>query len=428
MYVFTLNENKLPCNMVHPAVARKLLKQGKAKVYKRYPFTIIGDCFQTSTSTHKYRLGIDPGSKVTGLSIVDIINNRVCWAMELKHRGGQIKDKLDSRRANRRGRRNRKLRYRPARFNNRSSSRKSGRLAPSVMHRALTTYTWVSRLIKLAPISCINFEYVKFDTQLLDNPEISGVEYQQGELWGYEVKEYLLEKFKRCCVYCGVMNVPLQVEHIVPKSRGGTNRISNLTLSCNDCNKKKDNLTASEFGYPDIQKRCKTPLKDAAVMNSIRYATGDMIKKLEIPVNFSSGGLTKLNRVKNNLPKEHWIDAACVGDVGIVDISSVKSILHVKCMGHGCRQRVLTDKHGFPKAHKLRQKKNLGIQTGDIVMAYKPRKKSTVVGRISVNFQRPVGNLEGKTGNLEGVMLKYCKIIQKCDGYAYSLTPYSFCK
>ena len=84
----------------------------------------------------------------------------------------------------------------------------------------------------------------------MENPEVSGIEYQQGELHGYEVREYLLEKFNRTCVYCGVRDVPMEVEHIVPKTRGGSNRVSNLTLSCRPCNQKKGNQTAAEFGYP----------------------------------------------------------------------------------------------------------------------------------------------------------------------------------
>jgi 5-methylcytosine-specific restriction endonuclease McrA len=118
-------------------------------------------------------------------------------------------------------------------------------MAPSLRSRVDNVLTWAKRLINFAPVSGIVVETVRFDTQLIQNPEISGVEYQQGELAGYEVREYLLEKWGRTCAYCGTGNVPLEVEHIVPRVKGGSNRISNLTLSCKPCNQAK--------GSKDIQ-------------------------------------------------------------------------------------------------------------------------------------------------------------------------------
>ncbi|HAO02349.1 MAG TPA: HNH endonuclease, partial [Halomonas sp.] len=105
-------------------------------------------------------------------------------------------------------------------------------LAPSLQHRVDTVMAWVNRLSKSAPITGISQELVRFDTQKLESPEISGVEYQQGTLLGYEVREYLLEKWGRKCAYCGTADTPLEIEHVVPRSRGGSNRVSNLTLSC----------------------------------------------------------------------------------------------------------------------------------------------------------------------------------------------------
>ncbi|MDJ0747353.1 MAG: RNA-guided endonuclease IscB, partial [Xenococcaceae cyanobacterium MO_167.B27] len=144
-----------------------------------------------------------------------------------------------------RGRRSRKTRYRKPRFLNRT--RFKGWLAPSTEHRVLTTMTWVNRLIKYVPINSIAIELVRFDTQKLDNPEISGVEYQQGTLYQYEVRQYLLEKFNRTCAYCGSRDVPLEVEHTLPKSKGGSNRVSNLAIACVPCNQAKSNLDIQEF-------------------------------------------------------------------------------------------------------------------------------------------------------------------------------------
>ena len=117
----------------------------------------------------------------------------------------------------------------------------------------------MNRLSRLAPVTAISQELVRFDTQKLDNPEISGVEYQQGTLLGYEVREYLLEKWERECAYCGTGDTPLEIEHVVPRSRGGSDRVSNLTLSCHPCNQSKDALSLVDFFATDkgLKKRLK---------------------------------------------------------------------------------------------------------------------------------------------------------------------------
>jgi hypothetical protein len=165
-------------------------------------------------------------------------------------------------------------------------------------------------------------ETVRFDLQKMQNPEMTGVEYQQGELAGYEVRQYLLEKWGRRCAYCDKENVPLEVEHIVPKSRGGTDRVSNLTLSCRSCNLEKGNRSIEEFlsHRPDrlhrILAQARKPLKDAAAVNATRWAIGKALKSFGVPVRFSSGGRTQYNRSIQGYSKDHWIDAACVGDTG----------------------------------------------------------------------------------------------------------------
>jgi len=215
-YVLVIDTNKQPLEPCLPTIAKKLLKGGKAAVYRQYPFTIILKKSVNVLEVKPGQLKLDPGSRTTGIAILQ--DNKLIWAAQLSHRGQQIKDDLESRRSLRRGRRGRKTRYRKPRFLNRT--RNKGWLPPSCEHRVLTTMTWVKKLIKLCPIQSIATELVKFEHQLLDNSEISGVEYQQGTLYQYEVREYLLEKFNRTCAYCGVKNVPMEVEHIKPKSKG----------------------------------------------------------------------------------------------------------------------------------------------------------------------------------------------------------------
>ena len=272
-YVFVLDTLKHPLTPCRPSMARKLLNAGKAAVFRWYPFTIILKK-AVNANPKLLELKLDPGSQVTGIALKQ--DDKIVFGAELVHRGFAIKLNLDSRRMIRRSRRNRKTRYRQARFLNRTRSK--GWLAPSLQHRVETTLTWVLRLGKLAPIGSISQELVRFDLQEIENPEISGIEYQQGELQGYEMREYLLNKWERKCAYCGVQNVPLQVEHINPKSQGGSNRISNLCLSCEKCNQKKGTQDIKQFlaEKPEVLQRilsqAKRPLKDAAAVNSTRWA------------------------------------------------------------------------------------------------------------------------------------------------------------
>jgi 5-methylcytosine-specific restriction endonuclease McrA len=419
-YSLVLNSNKQPLDPIHPGTARRLLTAGKAAVYRLYPFTIIHKQEVNQTPTPA-EIKLDPGSKITGIAVVQ--NNQVVWAAELTHRGRNIQASLESRRAIRRNRRNRKTRYRPARFLNRA--RPKGWLAPSLQHRVDTTLTWVNKLIKLAPIGSIIQELVRFDLQQLENPEISGVEYQQGELLGYEVREYLLNKWNRQCTYCETKDVPLQVEHVKPKASGGTNRISNLCLACDKCNKKKGTLDIKVFlaKKPEllrkIQSQLKAPLKDAAAVNSTRWALFNRLKLTGLRVSTGSGGLTKFNRTRLELPKAHWLDAACVGVVETLKVLTNQPLL-IKSQGHGTRQMCGTNKYGFPTRHRTNQKIYFGFQTGDIVKSIVTAgtKIGEYVGRVAVRSSGSF-NVSTKLGLIQGISHKYCQIISNKDGYNY---------
>lgn len=411
--VFVLDTNKKALNPCHPAKARRLLSEGKAAVFRRYPFTIILKYEVESRALKPLRLKIDPGSKVTGLAIMN--DAEVVFAAEIKHRGEQIKKALNSRRALRRGRRNRKTRYRAPRFLNRT--RKKGWLPPSLKSRVDNVMTWVNRLSRVCPITSLSQELVKFDTQLMQNPEINGIEYQQGELAGYEVREYLLEKFGRKCAYCRKDGIPLEIEHIVPRIRGGSNRVSNLTLACNSCNLEKGNLTAEEYGYPEVQKLAKIPLRDASAVNATRWKLFNQLKATGLELEVGTGGRTKFNRITRGLAKSHWVDAACVGasTPEILHIENIQPLL-IKAMGHGRRQRCGTDKYGFPTKHASRAKKFMGFQTGDIVKAIVPSGKTVGehIGRIAIRF-RPSFHLNGID-----VHPKYLTLLHQADGYDYT--------
>ena len=365
--VAMLDTNKQILEPCHPAVARRLLKNGEAAVLKRYPFTIIlKRAIPTQDiKTTPYQLCVDPGSKVTGLAIVDQDRN-IVFAAELEHRGNAIKKGLTDRSGFRRGRRTRNLRHRQPRWQNRKRAvpilengewtmRRvndaenikgygdgEGWVAPSLMSRVFNIHTWVIRLSKVYPVSNVAMELVKFDTQLMDNPEIQGVEYQQGTLWGYEVREYLLEKHRRRCAYCGAKDTPLEVEHIIPKAVRVDNRISNLTLACKPCNSKKGKLLPHEIEDAELRKKveaaakkAKQPLKDAGAVNTIRWKISDTLKGSGLPLIYGSGGATKYNRTVSRLPKTHYFDAACVQ--GSVENPEQLSVLQIKSKGYGQR-------------------------------------------------------------------------------------------
>ncbi len=420
-YVLVLDSNSKPLNPCTPGVARGLLKTGKARVFRRFPFIIILNKVVDDTP-EPMQLKIDPGSRISGIALLQ--GDTVVWGAELTHRGQQIKDALESRRALRGGRRNRKTRYRKPRFLNRT--RREGWLVPSLQHRVETILTWVNRLRRYAPITGISQELVRFNLQQLDNPKISGIEYQQGTLFGYEVREYLLAKWERKCAYCGAENVPLQIEHIHPRAKGGTNRISNLTLACEPCNIKKGTQDIEVFlkKKPDVLKKilaqAKRPLKDAAAVNSTRWSLLNRLKQTGLPIETGSGGKTKYNRCRLELPKQHYIDAACVGNVEKLTVLTQQPLL-IKATGHGTRQMCGTNQYGFPVRHRSRTQVHKGFQTGDIVKAVvsSGKKVGTYVGRVLCRASGSF-DLATKSGRVAGISYKYCIHMHKKDGYNYA--------
>lgn len=421
-HVFVLDTDRQPLMPCRPARAKELLKKGKAAVFRRYPFTIILK-ERRGGVRQPLAVKVDPGSKTTGVALVADTQRgkEVIWGAEIEHRGQAVRDSLLSRRALRSGRRSRQTRYRKPRFDNRT--RPKGWLPPSLESRIFNVTTWLVRLRRWAPITGISMELTKFDTQKMVDSEISGVEYQQGELQGYEVREYLLEKWERRCAYCQKKNVPLQVEHIVPKARGGSNRVSNLAISCGPCNTAKRTMTAAEFGHPKIQGKAQASLKDAASMNVSRWALYRKLKETCPSVECGTGGRTKFNRTTQGYTKAHWIDAACVGGSGAaVCLEPSMSPLYIKAMGHGNRQMCGTNKYGFPIRHRSSKRTAFGFKTGDMVVAEVPNGKRVGrhEGRVTI---RAKGNFDIAVGKsrISGVSYRHCRVIQRGDGYRYEV-------
>jgi hypothetical protein len=261
--------------------------------------------------------------------------------------------------------------------------------------------------------------------QVMENPAISGVEYQQGALQGYEVREYLLEKWGRECAYCGAENVPLQVEHILARARGGSDRISNMTLACRDCNEKKGTRLIKEFlsSKPQrlaaIMAKAKAPLKDAAAVNATRNTLFFSLWNTGLPVEASSGGRTKYNRSRLGIPKTHALDAVCVGEVENIH-GWQQPVQRIKATGRGSYKRTNLDQYGFLRSRLPRGKMVYGFQTGDLVKAVvsSGKKAGTYLGRVAV---RTSGSFNIKENGVlvQGINWKRCSIVQRADGYGY---------
>lgn len=447
--VFVIDKQKQPLTPCHPAKARKLLKEKKAVIHLVYPFTIRLKK-EVIAPEYTYRLKIDPGAKTTGMAILR--EKEVIFLAELQHKtnvSSKLKDRASKRRNRRskhskfrevrlniqREKRSRKIfkRYRQCSYNNKLSRKHKSFtfkdmksfdkwLPPSLMARYYQTMAWIRKLNLLCPIGLISYENVKFDTQKMENENISSVEYQQGELLGYTVKEYLLEKYNRTCVYCDKKNVPLEVEHVRPKSKGGSNRISNLTIACHDCNQKKGNRPIEEFlkRKPSVLKNIKSSLKkslkDCAVMNATRYFIWNKLKE-RYDVEGGCGARTKWNRVNSGLPKTHYYDACCVGKSTPEEfIFKTEDILNIKSEGRGLRQRMMCDKYGFPKMHRPRTKDFKGFYGKSMIKAK---------GEIGVlTSPRTSGQFTFTTSDDKKVSSTYkkCKLIQRFNGYSYKLS------
>ena len=271
--------------------------------------------------------------------------------------------------------------------------------------------------------------------QKLENPEISGIAYQQGTLAGYELREYLLEKWGRKCAYCDATNVPLQIEHIVARrprtafSTKGSNRASNLTLACEPCNRAKGNNPVELFlaDQPErlkhVLSHTRKPLDAAAAVNATRASIVRQLRDLpNIPIAWFSGGRTKFNRSQLGIPKTHALDAACVGELDQLKNWNAPVLL-IKATGRDSYQRTRVTKDGFPRGYLSRTKSVKGFRTGDLVKAAVPsgKKAGTYIGRVAVRASGSF-NIQTRTETIQGISHRYCRRLLPGDGYTYAQT------
>jgi hypothetical protein len=372
--VFVLDTHKKPLMPCTPERARLLLARGRAVVHRLKPFVIrLKDRRVEDSVLQPIALKLDPGSKATGMALARVEEtaegevHHGLHLSEVQHRGGEVHAAKQRQRNARRRRRSANLRHRTSRYENRRIP--TGWLPPSLLSRVGNVLTWTARYARWVPLTRIEVERVRFDTQLLQHPEIDGVQYQRGELAGWEVRAYLLIKYEYRCAYCGNRSTAFEIDHIRPRSRGGSNRVSNLCVACHACNQAKGERTAAEWGRPEVEAGARVPLKDAGV----------------------------------------WV-------------GKIKT-LRISAMGRGDHCRTNWTKEGFPRGYKMRHKQVRGFKTGDRVRAVVPATFKTAgihVGRVQVR-QSGSFDIETREREIAGVNAKYCQLLQKGDGYHYAL-------
>ena len=389
--------NGRPLAPCHPSRARGMVRTGKASYKRRYGIRCIV-LAKTDVPKVKSSAGVDlradPGGETTGIAVTrdgEDSSRAGLIGIELRHRGKVVRAGMVKRRAHRRGRRHRKTRYRKPRFSNRAKRR--GGLPPSLRSRLDNTLTWMRRLSRLLPVKEIHVETAKFDPHLLRNPEISGAEYQRGPLYRTNLRTAVLERDRGRCVYCGRKGPRLELEHVVPRSKGGADRYGNLVASCRECNLAKGNRDLSEFlkDRPAklllVQAKLDGELAPATQMNAI---VPELLRRLRADgwnVREHAAATTAAGRIMCGVEKSHHIDAAVTGcPERLARLPS--GPIAVRATGRGQRQRALVDQSGTPRgrgwrqycrmsrserrkvpapAHKKREKRVGGVATGDYV-------------------------------------------------------------
>ncbi|MGN1233499.1 MAG: RNA-guided endonuclease IscB [Candidatus Cryptobacteroides sp.] len=290
----------MPTN--HHGKVRHLLREGKARVVRREPFT-IQLLYDSKKYTQPVTLGVDAGTGHVGLSATT--ESRELFAAEVTLRQ-DIQELLATRREARRSRRQRKTRYRAPRFDNRR--RPDGWLAPSAEQAVQSHLALIRKVHAILPVTQTVIEVAQFDTQLLKNPDIAGTEYQQGEQLGFwNVREYVLFRDGHCCQHCHGKSGDkvLNVHHIESRKTGGDSP-GNLITLCKTCHR------AYHQGKIRLKVRRGALLRDAALMNVMRWTVYNRAKEEFGNVRLTYGYRTKNIRIKNGLEKSKTVDARCI--------------------------------------------------------------------------------------------------------------------
>ena len=316
MLVFTINKNGevlMPCSNKK---ARLLLKEKKAKIVNYKPFT-IQLLYGSSGYTQETKLGIDVGSKHVGIAITSQNNVLAKGQIDLRQ---DVSKLLETRKALRRGRRNRNCRYRQARFLNRK--KKEGWLPPSIQSRIDNTCMWINKFYNLLPKCQLIIEVAKFDIQKIENPEIRGTDYQQGSMYEYRNKiAYLIARENCKCQYCKEgykKGDGWRLHHIWGKSK---NRPKDWALLHESCHKE-----LHQKGLESILRKQKSKsYKEGMFMNIIRIRLFNIFQNAK----FTYGNITFQDRCSLNLEKTHYNDAIAITEIKSINRTE-DSVFYIK--------------------------------------------------------------------------------------------------
>ena len=401
MLVYVLNKNRKPLMPCKPQKARKLLRNGKAKVIRREPFT-IQILYGSSGYRQHVTLGVDAGSKHIGLSATT--EKKELFAVEVKLRT-DIVNLLSTRRQFRRSRRSRKTRYRKSRFLNRVHSKHKGWLAPSIENKIQCHLSIVAKLHKILPIDKVIVETASFDIQKIKNHNISEKEYQQGEQLGWaNVREYVLFRDNHQCQCCKGKSKDkvLNVHHIESRKTGG-NASNNLITLCETCHK------GYHKGIVKLPKSIKrgASFRDAAFMGIMRWSFYNKLKELYPNVSMTFGYITKNTRIRAGLPKEHYVDARCISGNALA-----------KPLGcYYYYQKVRRNNRQIHKAKILKGGKRKNNQAPFIVKGFRLFDRVKYQRRLYYIFGRrssgafDIRTLEGEKVNKGSINCKYLRLI-----------------
>jgi len=405
--VFVLDRRQQPLMPCSPRRARLLLRSGRARVHRRVPFTIrLVDRALAESTVPGVQVKIDPGSRATGVAVArtdaaGVVNGLA--TVEIQHRGAQIHRRLITRAGFRRARRNRNLRHRHARFNNRR--RPEGWLAPSLRHRVETTMTWVTRLRALAPVTSLTVEVVRIGERRPAGREVVAS--------------------PRRCAYCDVSGVPLQRDHVHPRARGGGDRAGNRVWACTPCNRAKGTRSVEDFVADPVRlahilAAATTPRHHAAAATTTSAALLRELAATGLPLEIAPGSRTRANRGRLGLAKSHTLDALLAGEVESVRIWPAH-VLVARSMGRGSYSRTRSTRHGFPRLRLTRIKKHFGFATGDQVRVVKPG-GSAVTGRVAIAASGTF-KITTTAGWVIWASHRRCRLLSKGDGWSYGRKP-----
>ncbi|MFX0066181.1 MAG: RNA-guided endonuclease IscB [Candidatus Hermodarchaeota archaeon] len=338
MIVYVLSNQGKPVMPCRPVIARLLVKQGKAKVKRRTPFTIKLTYELEHEYTQELQIGLDTGSGAFG-TVVTNDQDEVLYMSQV-HLRNDIKKRMTQRRRYRRTRRHRKCRYRPVRFNNRKSSTRKGRLCPTLISKLHAHVREVQAIGKVLPISLdlLTIESGTFDTHAIKNPQVLTNHwlYQKGERYGYEnIKSYVRARDQHTCQLCkGKSQDPhLECHHLVPKTAGGTDIPANLIVLCQTCHDQVHNGS----------KRLSTRTIKASISRNVQATQMNVLrsqlKQLFPQAQETLGCITKIDRERIGLPKTHYFDAAIIASQGKVVTFKQSYILIKRCVPAGDYQQ-----------------------------------------------------------------------------------------